>query len=111
MKGASPEKLLTRERRQTLETLDRLREELRSEVEFDGDEYDPDLFEREKTLAAIQILERKLTRVEAALARVQMGQYGFCRDCGQPIDPGRLEVVPEATRCPSCKNKAERGFR
>jgi DnaK suppressor protein len=29
--------------------------------------------------------------------------YGFCDNCGQPIDPARLEAIPEANLCIKCK--------
>ncbi|MBA7707673.1 RNA polymerase-binding transcription factor DksA [subsurface metagenome] len=31
------------------------------------------------------------------------GTYGLCDACGQPIDPARLEALPEASLCLSCK--------
>ncbi len=100
--------LLERERDELLESLGNLRKEMQSEVEFDSDEFAPDLFEREKTLAIIQTLERQLKDVETALHRLETGQYGICESCGEPIEPGRLEAVPAASLCVACKSKVER---
>jgi DnaK suppressor protein len=44
------------------------------------------------------------TRLRAALARIDEGEFGYCEDCGDEIDLGRLELDPAATRCISCAN-------
>jgi len=38
----------------------------------------------------------------SALARIADGSYGACEDCGEDISEGRLEAIPEATRCVNC---------
>ena len=48
-----------------------------------------------------------LAAVEQALARVEEGTYGQCRRCGQPIAPERLEAMPTAELCISCKEWEE----
>lgn len=50
----------------------------------------------------------ELSAVEAALARIANGSYGECADCGVRITPARLQATPEATRCITCQEKAER---
>lgn len=40
--------------------------------------------------------------IQAALERIEAGTYGICDQCGQDIGQGRLQVVPEATRCVGC---------
>lgn len=32
----------------------------------------------------------------------------ICRDCGDEIEPGRLEALPYAVRCVECQKKHER---
>ena len=102
---------LEEEREQAVEELMRLREALKLEVDPDADEGDPDLAEREKVLALAQGVARKLESIDYALRQVQKGLYGICESCQQPINPARLEVVPEATLCVGCKSIAERGMR
>ncbi len=104
-------KKLEEEREQALAELARLREALKSEVDPDADEGDPDLIEREKVMALVQGLERKLESIEYALRQAKEGTYGVCERCGEPIDPARLEAVPEATLCVSCKSIVERQSR
>lgn len=44
----------------------------------------------------------ELRRIDAALARLAQGEYGFCVECGEAIDPKRLEIDPAAPRCRAC---------
>ncbi len=41
-------------------------------------------------------------RIEATLARIEEGEYGFCTECGEEIAPGRLEADPTVPLCLSC---------
>ena len=50
-----------------------------------------------------------LTRIDAALARIDGGTYGTCSNCGQEISAARLEAYPWASLCIDCKRDAERG--
>ena len=85
-----------------------LGEWLKSEVDIDAEEGDPDLFEREKNLALLNTLERRLEQTVSALRAIDKGLYGICERCGQPIDPARLEVKPDATLCLKCQQEVER---
>lgn len=42
---------------------------------------------------------RQLREVEAALQRLESGQYGECVDCGEPIPYERLHAAPATRRC------------
>ena len=44
----------------------------------------------------------ELRRIDAALQRVEDGEYGYCVECGEAIDPKRLEIDPAAPRCRDC---------
>jgi RNA polymerase-binding transcription factor DksA len=99
---------LEKERAETLVELDRLREYLRGEVDPDEEEADPDLYEREKTLALIRTWENKLASIEQALRLAEKGTYGICERCGEKIDPARLEALPHTTFCVRCKSQMER---
>lgn len=52
-------------------------------------------------------VDRKLIAIRRALARIKIGKYGICEDCGKMIDTDRLMIKPEATRCASCEKKRE----
>ncbi len=44
-------------------------------------------------------LQESLDEVEAALQRLQEGNYGLCEVCGKPIGAPRLEAMPAARLC------------
>lgn len=44
-----------------------------------------------------------LRQVEHALGRIVAGTYGTCEGCQDQIDPRRLEALPKATLCLTCK--------
>ncbi|QGY00381.1 TraR/DksA family transcriptional regulator [Roseovarius faecimaris] len=50
--------------------------------------------------AARRKVER--TRLHAALARMEEGEFGYCDDCGDEIAKGRLELDPAAQLCIDC---------
>ena len=52
--------------------------------------------------------EQMLRRIDAALVRLENGAYGTCEECGEPINPKRLEFDPTATLCIGCASSAER---
>ena len=41
-------------------------------------------------------------KLEAALARIDADEFGFCVDCGEDIPPARLALDPTVLRCISC---------
>ena len=50
----------------------------------------------------------ELTRLRAALTRLDDGTYGDCVECGEPIADKRLDHDPGATVCIDCARSAER---
>ena len=65
--------------------------------------------ELEKRLALENRIRQELASVEHALDKVKKGTYGMCDHCGKPIDPARLEALPQATLCMECKALAKNG--
>jgi len=61
--------------------------------------------ELEKRLALEERLRESLKEVEHALEKYEAGTYGLCDSCGQRIEEGRLEAIPQASLCLSCKAK------
>ena len=66
-------------------------------------------FELEKRLALEKRIRDQLAEVEHTLHKFDKGTYGLCDNCGQPIDPARLEALPQANLCLSCKAKNAKG--
>ncbi len=50
-------------------------------------------------------LRDTLQEVEDALDKLAEGRYGMCENCGQPIDPVRLEAMPATRYCINCASK------
>ena len=48
-----------------------------------------------------------LRRIEAALVRVANDEYGMCQQCGEPINPKRLDFDATVTLCIDCASSAE----
>lgn len=44
----------------------------------------------------------RLLRIEAALQRLDAGDYGFCEECGESIPAKRIEIDPATERCIDC---------
>ena len=59
--------------------------------------------ELEKRLALERRIREQLVGVEHALHKFEEKTYGLCDSCGQPIDPARLEALPQASLCMNCK--------
>lgn len=63
--------------------------------------------EAERDLALIDNLQQMRDHVRDAIVRVQDGSYGRCITCGHPIPLERLEAIPHASQCVSCKSKEQ----
>lgn len=59
--------------------------------------------ELETRLEMEKRIRDQLAAVEHALAKFEEGSYGLCDSCGKPIDPARLEALPQASLCLDCK--------
>ncbi len=57
--------------------------------------------------ASAERREQTLRQIEAALQRLDDDEYGLCMDCGEAINPKRLEFDPAALLCIDCASKAE----
>ncbi|WP_287152860.1 TraR/DksA C4-type zinc finger protein [Candidatus Solincola tengchongensis] len=68
-------------------------------------------FERERDLSLSENVKDLLQKVNEALERIENGTYGICEMCGLPIPEERLEALPYANLCISCKQKEEQAMR
>jgi len=62
-----------------------------------------EIVEVEKGLILEKRVRDQLAEVEHALDKLDQGTYSLCDSCGQPIEPARLEALPHANLCLSCK--------
>ncbi len=49
--------------------------------------------------------EIQLTRIKAALARIDEEEYGYCAMCDEDIDQRRLKIDPANPFCVTCASK------
>ncbi|WP_231930562.1 TraR/DksA family transcriptional regulator [Friedmanniella luteola] len=65
-------------------------------------------FERDAEMSLANNAREMLDQSKLALRHIQLGTYGSCDNCGQPIGKGRLQAFPRATLCVKCKQREER---
>ena len=97
-----------------LETARRAQSELEA---LRGAERDPEFEEgaqsehEQYTLSLLgEVQRRQVAMIDAALARIDAGEYGVCVDCESEIDPKRLQALPFALLCTECATRRERGL-
>ncbi|MBV9741474.1 MAG: RNA polymerase-binding protein DksA [Hyphomicrobiales bacterium] len=97
---------ILRESRETLQQLQSEREHL------------PDLADRASTetdrsieLRARDRQRKLIAKIDAALARIDDGTYGYCEETGEPISLKRLEARPIATLSIEAQERHERSER
>ena len=73
-----------------------------AEAVLDGRADEPGQQEAQVLLRRAVAVRRRLADVEEALRRLAAGQYGRCEQCGSPIPPGLLALIPETRYCPQC---------
>lgn len=112
--NGSPGLLLAKERQAALDRLAALERDFSAIVEAAGqanadDEHDPEgatiAFERQHVAALLDQARGQLAQVDAAISRLDAGQYGRCERCGQPITAARLAARPTAATCIGCASR------
>ncbi|MCE5267904.1 MAG: TraR/DksA C4-type zinc finger protein [Planctomycetaceae bacterium] len=58
-----------------------------------------------ENIAQAENQEALLEDVEAALGRIERGEYGNCEVCRQPISEERLDALPFARYCIACAQR------
>ena len=59
-------------------------------------------------LALAEMKAKEVEQIDAALERIENGEYGICIECGGWITPARLEAMPYALRCKKCQERWEK---
>lgn len=44
----------------------------------------------------------RIRSIDAALGRIDEGEFGYCAECGEPVPERRLDLDPALARCVSC---------
>lgn len=99
---------------QRSELLTNARRAVSGDIHLDPDDFpdEIDSASSESGLAFIGRLrerERQLIqKIDSALAKIEEGEYGICRVCGEDIGINRLKARPVADMCIDCKSQQER---
>jgi DnaK suppressor protein len=96
---------LVAERAQVVEELEALRTRLETKGDYELGEGDPMIYQWELNLALRDRAELHLAEIDQALEQLNAGDYGRCEECGRPINPERLAVLPHTTLCSKCAQR------
>jgi DnaK suppressor protein len=58
-------------------------------------------------LAAERRRSAERSRIDAALKRIDQGEFGYCLSCGEEIGAGRLANDPSVGQCLACASAAK----
>lgn len=85
-------------------------EELPGPIAVDGDDFDEiqETVRREIGFATRDLLVERVYRLQAALERLRLGDYGTCVECGEAIAAARIRALPEVQTCVRCQDRLER---
>ena len=105
-------KKLLQEQRE--EILGNARRALSGDIHVDPDDF-PDEIDTASSEVNLQftgrLREREqglLSKIDAALEKIDAGEYGECRICGEDIGVKRLRARPVAELCIECKSEQEK---
>ncbi len=108
------ERLLSRKQRLWLEVKQQLKsnigdgyQEMLSTARDEEDQASVSLL-AETHLSLLGPKRQELEAIEEALMRLENGSYGLCENCGLPIEPRRLEIMPETPLCRGCQSHREK---
>ena len=100
---------LEKDRKRLTEQLEQLRASRPTDNRREGspfgkrEEEATETAELENRMALEKRIIDQLAGIDNALDKFEKGSYGICESCGKSIDPARLEALPQATLCMSCK--------
>jgi DnaK suppressor protein len=60
--------------------------------------------DRERDLALSAQARAEVVEIDVALDKIDEGRYGICDKCGKSIPKARLDVIPWAALCVTCKS-------
>jgi RNA polymerase-binding protein DksA len=79
-----------------------LEDDLRQPLEADSEERATQMEGDEVTSGLEHQALVEVERIQAAIRRIDAGEYGQCAKCGEPIGAKRLEALPTGAICMDC---------
>ena len=74
---------------------------------MDVEEHSLDAEGQDVGFSVLELTSRTVQGIEAALQRVEAGEFGACFDCRRQIPGGRLRALPFAARCLACQERQD----
>ena len=102
MTPAKARKTLIARRDELLGNLDRIEDQLDEPMPKDWEDAASERQGDEVLSALGHSDQTELRRIDAALARIEAGEYGECVQCGKDIADKRLELLPDTPCCANC---------
>ena len=87
--------------------LDRVTANLRRGYEADSEERAKQMEDHEVVDALGNDARAEIGKITAAIARIDSGDYGVCKECGLDIEESRIAVHPYAEYCIDCARYEE----
>ncbi len=88
--------------------LERITANLQRGFNADSKEMAKELEDSEVVDALGNEAREEISKISAALARLDNGRYGTCSECAEPIEADRMKVYPYADECIDCARYEER---
>jgi len=82
--------------------LERITANLRRGTEADSKERAKQFEDNEVVDALGNEAREEVAKISAALRRMDAGEYGLCKECGEEIASSRLDAYPYADECIDC---------
>lgn len=93
---------LLRQQSELEERIAAIRRDLSSEHSRDSGEQAQERENDDVLNGLLEEAQEQVRRIATALRKIDEGTYGQCEQCGRPIDPRRLETLPDAGLCIRC---------
>lgn len=105
-----PDKFLKQQKEILLKEKQRIEDKigkLKKFPDYGVDEEDKlqEMADYENNLSIEEQLEFLLKKIDKALKGIEDGTYGKCAVCAESIEQGRLEIMPYAELCVTCKTQ------
>ena len=94
--------ILTEERARLIDKVDKLKEY--PDYGRNEDDNAQEMADYQSNLSLEGQVEFLIEKVDAALKAIENGTYGKCKKCSEMVEEGRLEIMPYAEVCVTCKD-------
>jgi RNA polymerase-binding protein DksA len=93
---------LEQKKAELTERVNKIKADITGGLERDSKEQAAQLENQEVLDALANEGVEEISKISAALQRMDKGTFGVCAGCGNEIDSRRLEVRPYSSKCISC---------